>query len=109
MVRSLFLLKITARFHLAIHRTALVVALAGSVFFGKHRLGASRIFRELEVVVDAHIMSYVLHIKIIGADEGKGPVLLLQFLYEVLDHLQIILLAAILLTIRDDGYQPGAR
>ena len=79
MVRSLFLLKITARFHLAIHRTALVVALSGSVFSGKHRLGASLIFRELEVVVDAHTMSNVLHIKIIGADEGKGPVLLLPF------------------------------
>ena len=57
------------------------------------------------MVVDAHTMSYVLHIKIIGADEGKGPVLLLQLLNEVLDHLQIILLAAILLTIRNDGYQ----
>ena len=79
MVRSLFLLKVTARFHLAIHRTALVVALSGSVFSGKHRLGASLIFRELEVVVDAHTMSNVLYIKIIGADEGKGPVLLLPF------------------------------
>lgn len=57
------------------------------------------------MVVDAHIKSNVLHIKIIGADEGKGPVLLLQLLYEVLDHLQIILLAAVLLTIRNDGYQ----
>ena len=79
MVRSLFLLKITTRFHLAIHRTALVVALSGSVFSSKHRLGASLIFRELEVIVDAHILSNVLYIKIIGADEGKGPVLLLPF------------------------------
>ena len=79
MVRSLFLLKITARFHHAIHRTALVVTLSGSVFSGKHRLGASFIFRELQVVVDAHIQSNVLYIKIIGADEGKGPVLLLPF------------------------------
>ena len=79
MVRSLFLLRITTRFHLAIHRTALVVALSGSVFSCKHRLGASLIFRELKVVVDAHTMSNVLHIKIIGADEGKGPVLLLPF------------------------------
>ena len=79
MVRSLFLLKITTGFHCATHRTALVVALAGSVFFGKHRLGASLIFRELEVIVDAHTMSNVLYIKIIGADEGKGPVLLLPF------------------------------
>ena len=105
MVRSLFLLKVTARFHLAIHRTALVVALSGSVFSCKHRLGASLIFRELQMVVDAHTMSNVLHIKIIGADEGKGPVLLLQLLNEVLDHLQIILLAAILLTICDDSHQ----
>lgn len=44
MVRSLFLLKVTARFHLAIHRTASVVALSGSVFSSKHRLGASLIF-----------------------------------------------------------------
>ena len=66
---SLFLLKITTRFHCATHRTALVVALAGSVFSGKHRLGASLIFRELEVVVDAHIQSYILHIKIIGTDD----------------------------------------
>ena len=109
MVRSLFLLKITTHFHLAIHRTALVVALPGSVFSCKHRLGANLIFRKLEVVVDAHIMRNVLHIKIIGADEGKGPVLLLQLLYEVLDHFQIILLTAVLLTIRNDGYQPGAR
>ena len=79
MVRSLFLLKVTARFHLAIHRTALVVALSGSVFSCKHRLGASLIFRELKVVVNAHTMSNVLHIKIIGADEGKDPVLLLPF------------------------------
>ena len=105
MVRSLFLLKITARFHLAIHRTALVVALSGSVFSGKHRLGASLIFRELEMVVDTHILSNALYIKVIGADEGKGPVLFLQLLNEVLDHLQIILLAAVLLTIRNDGYQ----
>ena len=41
---SLFLLKITAHFHLAIHSTALVVALSSSVFSGKHRLGASLIF-----------------------------------------------------------------
>ena len=75
----LFLLKITAHFHLAIHRTAFVVALPGSVFSGKHRLGASLIFRKLEVVVDANIMSTVLYIKIIGADEGKGPVQLLPF------------------------------
>ena len=54
MVRSLFLLKVTPSFHLAIHRTALVVALSGSVFSCKHRPGASLIFRELEVVVDAH-------------------------------------------------------
>ena len=73
MVHSLFLLKVTARFHLAIHRTALVVALC------KHRLGASLIFRELEVIVDAHTMSNALYIKIVGADEGKGPVLLLPF------------------------------
>ena len=79
MVRSLFLLKVTARFHLAIHRTASVVALSGSVFSCKHRPGASLIFRELEVIVDAHILSNVLYIKIIGADEGKGPVLLLPF------------------------------
>ena len=79
MVRSLFLLKITARFHLAIHRTALVIALSGSVFSCKHRPGASLIFRELQVIVNAHILSNVLHIKIIGADEGKGPVLLLPF------------------------------
>ena len=79
MVRSLFLLKITARFHLAIHRTALVVALSGSVFSCKHRLGASLIFRELKVVVDAHTMSNVFHIKIIGVDEDKDPVLLLPF------------------------------
>ena len=79
MVCSLFLLKVTARFHLAIHRTALVVALSGSVFSCKHRLGASLIFRELKMVVDTHILSDVLHIKIIGADEGKGPVLLLPF------------------------------
>ena len=79
MVRSLFLLKVTARFHLAIHRTASVVALSGSVFSSKHRLGASLIFRELKVVVDAHTMSDVLHLKVIGADEGKGPVLLLPF------------------------------
>ena len=79
MVHSLCLLKITTRFHLAIHRTELVVALSGSVFSGKHRFGASLIFRELKVVVDAHAMSYVFHIKIIGADEGKGPVLLLPF------------------------------
>lgn len=79
MVRSLFLLKITTRFHLAIHRTALVVALSGSVFSCKHRLGASLIFRELKVVVDAHTMSNVFHIKVIGADEGKGPVLFLPF------------------------------
>ena len=105
MVRSLFLLKVTARFHLAIHRTALVVTLSGSVFSGKHRLGASLIFRELQMIVDAHTMSNVLHIKIIGTDEGKGSVQLLQLLYEVLDHLQIILLATILLTIRNDGYQ----
>ena len=79
MVRSLFLLKITARFHHTIHRTALVVALSGSVFSCKHRPGASLIFRQLKVVVDAHTMSNVFHIKIIGADEGKGPVLLLPF------------------------------
>ena len=79
MVRSLFLLKITTRFHLAIHRTASVVALSGAVFSSIHRLGASLIFRELKVTVDAHILSYVLHIKVIGADEGKGPVLLLPF------------------------------
>ena len=79
MVRSLFLLKVTPSFHLAIHRTASVVALSGSVFSCKHRLGASLIFRELEVIVDAHTMSDVLHIKVIGADEGKGPVLLLPF------------------------------
>ena len=79
MVRSLFLLKVTPSFHLAIHRTALVVALSGSVFSGKHRLGASLIFRELKVVVDSHIQSNALYIKIIGADEGKGPVLLLPF------------------------------
>ena len=46
---------------------------------GKHRLGASLIFRKLKVVVEAHTMSNVLNIKIIGADEGKGPVLLLPF------------------------------
>ena len=57
------------------------------------------------MVVDAHTMSNVLHIKIVGTDEGKGPVLLLQLLNKVLDHLQIILLAAILLTICNDGYQ----
>ena len=102
---SLFLLKITAHFHLAIHRTALVVAFSRSVFSGKHRLGASLIFRELQMIVDAQTLSNVLHIKIIGADEGKGPVLLLQLLNEVLDHLQIILLAAILLTICDDSHQ----
>ena len=79
MVRSLFLLKVTPSFHLAIHRTALVVAFSGSVFSCKHRPGASLIFRKLEVVVDAHTMSNVFHIKIIGADEGKGPVLLLPF------------------------------
>lgn len=79
MVRSLFLLKVTPSFHLAIHRTASAVALSGSVFSCKHRLGASLIFRELEVIVDAHTMSDVLHIKVIGADEGKGPVLLLPF------------------------------
>lgn len=105
MVCSLFLLKVTARFHLAIHRTTLVVALSGSVFSCKHHLGASLIFRELQMIVDTHILSNALYIKIIGADEGKGPVLLLQLLNEVLDHLQIILLAAILLTIRNDGYQ----
>ena len=79
MVRSLFLLKVTTRFHLAIHRTVLVIAFSGSVFSCKHRLGASLIFRELKVVVDTHILSDVLHIKIIGADEGKGPVQLLPF------------------------------
>mgnify|MGYP007134706872 FL=1 len=57
------------------------------------------------MIVDAHTMSNVLHIKIVGANESKGPVLLLQLLYEVLDHLQIILLAAVLLTIRNDSYQ----
>ena len=79
MVRSLFLLKVTARFHLAIHRTALVVALSGSVFSCKHRLGTSLIFRELQVIVNAHVLSNALYIKIVGADEGKGPVLLLPF------------------------------
>ena len=57
------------------------------------------------MIVDAHTMSNVLHIKIIGTDEGKGLVLLLQLLYEVLDHLQIILLAAVLLTICNDSHQ----
>lgn len=79
MVRSLFLLKVTTRIHLAIHRTALVVAFSGSVFSCKHRFGASLIFRELQVVVDAHTMSDVLHIKVIGANEDKDPVLLLPF------------------------------
>ena len=62
MVHSLFLLKVTARFHLSIHRTALVVALSGSVFSGKHRLGASLIFRELKVVVNCpYSEQYSLH------------------------------------------------
>ena len=43
----------------------------------------------LQMIVNAHTMSNVLHIKIIGADKGKGPVLFLQLLYEVLNHLQI--------------------
>ena len=105
MVCSLFLLKVTPSFHLAIHRTTLVVALSGSVFSCKHHLGASLIFRELQMIVDTHILSNALYIKVVGADEGKGPVLLLQLLNKVLDHLQIILLATILLTIRNDGYQ----
>ena len=41
MVHPLVLLKVTARFHLAIHRTTLVVALSGSVFSSKHHLGAA--------------------------------------------------------------------
>ena len=31
-------------------------------------------------------MSNVLHIKIVGADEGKGPVLLLQLLYDIIEY-----------------------
>ena len=95
----LFLLKIAAFLHYISCCPALIISLPSTVLASEHRSRASLILSKLEVVVDAHIMSNVLYIKIIGADEGKGPVLLLQHLNEVLYHLQIIFLAAVLLTI----------
>ena len=44
------------------------------------------------MIVNTHIKSDILHIKVIGTDEGKSPVLLLQFLDKILDHLQTVLL-----------------
>lgn len=57
-----FFLKVTACFHHAVHGSALVVTLSGSILPDEHIASASLILRELEVVVDAHVEGDGFHV-----------------------------------------------
>ena len=54
------------------------MSLPNTVLESEHRSRASLILSKLKVVVDTHVHSDGLYIQVIGADEGKGPVLLLS-------------------------------
>ena len=82
---------------------AAVVAFAAAAFAGKHSLGAFLVLLELHVFLDSEGLGHRLDIKVVGADERKGPVLLLQFLNYRANHLQRPFLRAVLLAVGDDG------
>ena len=91
------------------HRSCLgdaaVVAFAAAALAGKHGLGACLVLLELQVFIDGKGVGHRLYVKVIGADEREGPVLLLQLLNHRADHLQRPFLAAVLLAVGDDGHQ----
>ena len=57
------------------------------------------------MLVDGEGVGHGLNGEVVGADERKGPVLLLQLLNHRADHLQRPFFAAVLLAIGDDGHQ----
>ena len=57
------------------------------------------------MIVYAHFGSHAFNVKVVGTYKGKGPALLLKLVYKILYHLEIILLAAVLLAIRNNGHQ----
>ena len=82
---------------------AAVVAFAAAAFAGKHSLGAFLVLLELHVFLDSEGLGHRLDIKVVGTDERKGPVLLLQFLNHCANHLQRPFLRTVLLAVGDDG------
>ena len=67
---------------------AAVVAFAAAAFAGEHGLGAFLILLELHMLIDSKGLGHGFYIKVVGADEGKGPALFLQLLNEGSNHLQ---------------------
>ena len=80
-----------------------VVAFAAAAFTGEHGLGAGFVLLELQVLVDSEGVGHGLHIEVVGADEREGPVLFLQLLNHLTDHLQRPFLAAVLFAVGDDA------
>ena len=54
----------------------------------EHLIRAGGIFAKFQVLVNAHGVGHALNIEVVGADEGEGPTLLLQFPDKLVDHLQ---------------------
>ena len=71
----------------------------------EHGLGAGFVLLELQVLVDGEGVGHGLYVEVVGADECEGPVLFLQLLNHLTDHLQRPFLAAVLFAVGDDGYQ----
>ena len=88
---------------------AAVVVFAAAVFASEHGLGAGFVLLELQVLVDGEGMGHGLYVEVVGADECEGPILFLQFLYHLADHLQRPFFATVLLTVGDDGHQRRTR
>ena len=94
-----FIIEERAYRHGGILGDATVVAFATAAFAGKHGLGASFVLLELQVLVDGEGVSHCLNVEVVGTDERKGPVLLLQLLNHRADHLQRPFLTAIFVII----------
>ena len=82
---------------------AAVVAFAAAALAGEHGLGAFLVLLELHVFLDGEGLSHGLNIKVVGTNERKGPVVLLQLLNHRANHFQRPLFRAVLLAVGNDG------
>ena len=94
-----FIIEERAYRHGGIFGDTAVVTFAAAALTGEHGLGTGFILLELQVLVDGEGVSHCLNVEVVGTDERKGPVLLLQLLNHRADHLQRPFLAAIFVII----------
>ena len=99
------LLEERTRRHGGILGYAAVEAFAAAALSGEHGAGALDVLMELHVLLDGKRVGHRFYIEVVGADEGKSPVLLLQLLNHRANHLQCPFLATVLLAVGDDGHE----